>query len=101
MLRSTNSSNNREFDSLLDKVERLSNGLERVGSDINEQEARLDAFLKRVDQIIYPSHHMESSPEKGERNKTRQLKSKISRRSSHDGILGYSKDTWRNLPDCG
>ena len=48
LLKSTNSSDNRNFDLLLDKVERLSNGLERVGNDMNEQEARFDAFLKKI-----------------------------------------------------
>ena len=48
LLESPNSSDNRDLDLLLDKVQRLSNGLERVGSDMNEQEARFDAFLKKI-----------------------------------------------------
>lgn len=64
LLKSGNSKDNREFDLLLEKVERLNNGLERVGIDMNEQEARLNAFLKKVSQAIDPSHDMGSSPEK-------------------------------------
>ena len=65
MLSRTNSNDDRDLDILINKVEKLTNGLEIVGNDMNEQEARLDTFLSKIGQLIDPSHDIASSPEKG------------------------------------
>ena len=54
MLIRTTSNDNRDLGIVLNKVEKLTNGLETVGNDMNEQEARLDTLLNKVVQLIYP-----------------------------------------------
>ena len=52
MLIRTTSDDYRDLDILLNKVEKLTNGLEIVGNGMNEQEARLDTFLHKAGQLI-------------------------------------------------
>ena len=44
----------RDLDILLNKVEKVTNGLETVGNDMNGQEARLYTSLNKVGQLIDP-----------------------------------------------
>ena len=52
MLIRTALDDNRGLDNLLNKGEKLTNGLEIVGNGMNEQEARLNTFLRKAGRLI-------------------------------------------------
>lgn len=60
----TISSDDREIASLLDKVGRLSSGLEKVGNEVSHQEARFDDALKKISQLTDASGNLDNLTKK-------------------------------------